>query len=106
MEEIPALSVRATNEYGEYDRAALKLYGFEMVVEPFRQTLLTVPESSHAAKNGRPWTYYWRVMEADSDGRVDDNAAPVAEGRDGPKFTVRCLSFFLFFSTYLMLFSK
>lgn len=88
MRDVPALSVRATNEYGEYDRAALKLYGLEMVVEPFRETVLTISESSGAAKNGLTSTYYWRLVEADSEGLVDDSAKPVAEGRGGPKFSV------------------
>ncbi|CAN0293647.1 unnamed protein product, partial [Ectocarpus sp. 8 AP-2014] len=34
------LTLVATNEYGEYDRGALALYGFDMLVEPYKKTTI------------------------------------------------------------------
>lgn len=41
----------AANEYGEYDRRASLLYGLDMVVEPFKETTLTVLNPTEASES-------------------------------------------------------
>ncbi|CAM9741762.1 unnamed protein product [Ectocarpus fasciculatus] len=58
------LTVVATNEYGEYDRGALALYGFNMLVEPYKETTISVagPASSSGSTS-----YTWRLAREDGD---------------------------------------
>lgn len=91
VSRIPTLKLRATNEYGEFDRAALHLYGLEMLVEPFRETTISVYDTStdtddtvedSRVSHGRlalvhrprrfvgdgSTAYVWRIVEADENG--------------------------------------
>lgn len=77
MPGTPPLTVRAYNEYGEFDRRALKMYGFEMVVEPFRKTTLKVEEATETQAS----TYWWRLIEADTDG--EDNGSTLLVNTQG-----------------------
>lgn len=65
---VASLTVTATNEYGRYSDAALALYGLEMIMEPYRQTTLTVtPSLVGEAGGGRDSpsaaTFTWRLEE-------------------------------------------
>ncbi|CAN0323954.1 unnamed protein product [Pylaiella littoralis] len=82
---VSSLQVRASNEYGEYDEASLKLYGLEMVMEPFRDTTLEVvhPHSSELADN-----FVWRLRYADSSGTTAQSIDDAWSFTGGPKATV------------------
>ncbi|CAM9741455.1 unnamed protein product [Pylaiella littoralis] len=78
------LTLVATNEYGEYDRKALALYGLEMVVEPFRETRITVSDLPGASS----MRFGWLLVRADQSGRPLDSAEPVVDSEGGPYATV------------------
>lgn len=48
--KVGSLELMATNEYGEYDRRAASLYGLDMVVEPFKETTITVLNPTEVSK--------------------------------------------------------
>ncbi|CAB1103907.1 TYR [Ectocarpus sp. CCAP 1310/34] len=58
------LTLVATNEYGEYDRGALALYGFEMLVEPYKETTISVTGS---ASSSGSTSYTWLLVREDDD---------------------------------------
>ncbi|CAB1114283.1 unnamed protein product [Ectocarpus sp. CCAP 1310/34] len=113
-EEGPGrLELKATNEYGEYDRGALALYGLEMVVEPHRATRITVSssrprrlppsENSEVSENSEnsekspspplssssPRRYYWLLVRADRSGAPLDGVTPLVDTKvAGPLATV------------------
>lgn len=64
------------------------MYGFEMVVEPFRETVLTAVDRT-SAQSSRPATYNWRIMQADLKGKVDHSVPAAAKGVGPSEFTVR-----------------
>lgn len=80
----PRLAVTATNEYGEYDRVALALYGLEMVVEPHRETTLAANGTVSSANS----IFIWRVKEADDSGVPLDSVGPVLAMAGGDEVTV------------------
>ncbi|CAM9684641.1 unnamed protein product, partial [Phaeothamnion confervicola] len=55
------LSVVAANEYGSFSAEGLALYGFDMVVEPYRRTTLTALCDGAACTGALQWL----VVEAD-----------------------------------------
>lgn len=70
-----ALKLKATNEYGEFDRSALAMYRLEMLIEPYRETTVT------ASGSGSSGIFHWRMVEADASGEPLANALPVVEAR-------------------------
>ena len=79
-----ALSLVAKNEYGEYDRRALALYGLDMVVEPFRETRIT---ASNPAGDSRG-RFYWLLVRADSSGSPLENVEAQVDAKGGSFATV------------------
>lgn len=77
---VSRLSLKSSNEYGEYEASALSLYGIEMVVEPYRETKLTT-QASGGSKDPR---FFWRVVEvndgSDAPSIADASAASVVFG--------------------------
>ena len=84
---VSRLSLKSSNEYGEYEASALSLYGIEMVVEPYRETKLTT-QASGGSKDPR---FFWRVVEvndgSDAPSIADGSAASVVFG--APSVRVR-----------------
>ncbi|CAN0296786.1 unnamed protein product [Pylaiella littoralis] len=78
------LTLVATNEYGEYDRKALALYGLEMVVEPFRETRITVSNLPGASS----MRFRWLLILADDAGAPLDSAEPLVDSSGGSFATV------------------
>eukprot|EP00752_Nemacystus_decipiens_P002661 g2489.t1 len=73
----------ATNEYGEYDRGALALYGYDMLVEPHKETTISVslpPGASSPRSSGS--SYSWRLVREDDESEVIDVADASAEGEE------------------------
>lgn len=54
----------ATNEYGEYDRGALALYGFDMLVEPYKETTISV---AGLASSSGSTSFTWLLSREDDD---------------------------------------
>ena len=86
-EDRGGLALVATNEYGEYDRKALALYGLEMLVEPYRETRITAtnPEGASLGLGGR---FYWLLVRADQSGSPLEGADAQVDARGGPFATV------------------
>ncbi|CAM9366596.1 unnamed protein product, partial [Hapterophycus canaliculatus] len=86
VEEKRGLTLRATNEYGEFDRRALALYGLDMLVEPFRETRITVvPNPSEASASGH---YYWLLVRADQSGEPLDGEEALVDAKAGQLATI------------------
>eukprot|EP00752_Nemacystus_decipiens_P002673 g2501.t1 len=70
----------ATNEYGEYDRGALALYGYDMLVEPYKETTITASlspppdDSPLAAASTGSTSYKWQLVREDGESEVIDMA--------------------------------
>lgn len=79
----PPLTVTATNEYGEYDRVALALYGLEMLVEPYRETKLTAVSAASTER-----IFHWRVDQADDSGVPLETVSPFLDVVGGDEITV------------------
>ena len=79
------LTLVATNEYGEFDRKALALYGLEMVVEPFRETRITASNLAGASLGGR---FSWLLVRADQSGSPLEGVDAQVDARAGPFATV------------------
>lgn len=60
------LSLGAFNEYGENDRYALTLYNLEMVVEPYRETIIRVKAST--APVSSTTQYRWLMVRTNVEG--------------------------------------
>lgn len=84
-EEGGGLTLIATNEYGEYDRKALALYGLEMVVEPFRETRITASTLAGAFLGGR---FNWLLVRADEAGLPLEGVEAHVDAKAGPFATV------------------
>lgn len=82
MPSVMALKLKATNEYGEFDRSALALYKLEMLVEPYRETTVT------ASGSGSSGIFHWRIVEADASGEPLSNALPVVEAQGNHEIEV------------------
>lgn len=65
---VSRLTLKASNEYGEYNPAGLSLYGIDMVVEPHRETTLTTTASGKSNGKSNDSRFFWRVVEADDSG--------------------------------------
>ncbi|CAM9923670.1 unnamed protein product, partial [Ectocarpus sp. 4 AP-2014] len=65
LSSSPKLKLRATNEYGEYDKASLNMYGLDMVIEPFRSTTVT---AEGMLEDSPAHMYVWRLRYADQEG--------------------------------------
>lgn len=83
-QRVGGLTLVATNEYGEYDRKALVLYGLEMVVEPFRETRITVSNLQGASS----MLFHWVLIRADDSGAPLDSAEPLVDTKAGSFATV------------------
>lgn len=79
-----SLAVKATNEYGEFDRVALALYGLEMIVEPYRETTLSVEGGASSTST----LFHWRIVESDDSGIPLVNADPVFDVVGGREVVV------------------
>lgn len=69
----------ATNEYGEYDRSARVLYGLEMVIEPFKETKLTITGASSSPNQ----THFCWKMTIEENGRNFEENSPLSEDVGG-----------------------
>lgn len=76
------LNLKATNEYGEYDPAALALYGLQMIVEPYRETTLT------STGSGSTGIFHWRIVEADASGHPLSDTPPVLDAQGSHEVVV------------------
>lgn len=83
-DNLPRLAVTATNEYGEYDRASLALYGLDMLVEPYRETTLATRRTDASTAT----LFRWRVVEVDASGLPLEASDPALDVRGGPDVTV------------------
>ena len=81
------LVIVARNEYGEFDRRALALYGLEMVIEPYRETTISIrrPKSTAAAVSPR---FRWLLVIADEFGLPLENAEAEINAPGGSFATV------------------
>lgn len=84
-EQGGGLTLVARNEYGEYDRKALALYGLEMVVEPFRETRITASNLAGASAGDH---FYWLLVRADQSGLPLEDAEAQVDARGGAFATV------------------
>lgn len=73
----------ATNEYGEYDQRALVMYGLDMVVEPHKETKVTVLHPDTLSSR-----FHWVLTRADSKGVPLYNAEPEIDANGGAVATV------------------
>ena len=88
---VSRLTLKASNEYGEYEPSALSLYGIDMVVEPHRETTLTT-QASGKSKDPR---FSWRVVEADASdvpAVEEEHPVVVVDAEGGPEITVTLTS--------------
>lgn len=81
---LPALNLETENEYGEGDRHAWALYGFDMVIEPYRETTIrvvrdSVPESAQHSS----MQFHWFLVRADRKGTPVEDAEPIIDSRRG-----------------------
>lgn len=64
-----SLLLGASNEYGKFDQHALALYNLDIVVEPFRETKLTIVQSATPSSTFHPaTTFRWHLILADENG--------------------------------------
>lgn len=83
--ELDILSLGARNEYGEYDHHATALYGLELVVEPYRETVLHVVGANERA------SFHWSLVQVQEEGggfHVVEDADPIINAMGGPHATV------------------
>ncbi|CAM9716224.1 unnamed protein product [Choristocarpus tenellus] len=84
------LFVHARNEYGASDPVALALYGYELLVEPYRETTLSVEFSDSVTavmRESHPY-FHWYLALADDDGSVIDGVEPELDGEYGAEVLV------------------
>eukprot|EP00752_Nemacystus_decipiens_P007682 g6866.t2 len=83
---VGSLELMATNEYGEYDRRAAALYGLDMVVEPFKETTITVLNPTEVTEtcNGCSSAFHWSLIQTAPDGTPLANLQPVVDTQ-GPE---------------------
>eukprot|EP00752_Nemacystus_decipiens_P007679 g6864.t2 len=81
------LTLVATNEYGEYDRGALALYGFDMLVEPHKATTISVVDPSWTAEAASSSTtsYSWLMVRQEDDDEDGSGSDKEWDGRDPVK---------------------
>lgn len=89
----PPLMVRATNEYGEFDRVALTLYDLEMVLEPYRETTLTVTSSASDFGFDDATEFQWRMQEANDDGEPLKDRRAILDTIGGVKWALSVIFF-------------
>eukprot|EP00903_Cladosiphon_okamuranus_P010576 g10001.t1 len=84
------LALVATNEYGEYDRRSLAFYGLEMLIEPHKETTITVL-GAKAADSGSPPRFRWLLTRSDEDDETQPSPdyAPVLDGEFGTTVRVK-----------------
>lgn len=73
----------AENEYGEFDRRALSLYGLEMVIEPNKQTTVSVQRPKSTSRRFR-----WLLVKADDSGLPLENTLAEVDALGGSFATV------------------
>eukprot|EP00903_Cladosiphon_okamuranus_P013048 g12172.t1 len=81
------LKIRASNEYGEFDKTALSLYKLQMVMEPFRETTLEV-EKPDADSPELSDKFVWRLQHGDDSGITASSVDDVWRYAGGPKAKV------------------
>ncbi|CAM9931754.1 unnamed protein product, partial [Choristocarpus tenellus] len=84
------LVVDARNEYGGSDRTALALYGLDLVVEPYRETSLSVEfaDPASAVASGDDPRFYWHLAMSNHDGSVIEGVDPELDGEYGKEVLV------------------
>lgn len=89
MTTSPLLSFGAENEYGEGDRRAWVLYGYDMVVEPYRTTILRVNrQHAPASLHSHTTNFHWLLVPSDRVGNQLEDAEPVIDSLGGSHATV------------------
>lgn len=86
---IAELTLEAANEYGANDRHALALYGLDMVIEPFRDTVISVKQSTAPAIADGGEQYHWQLVAEDDDGMPRESTGPVIDSRGGSHVKVQ-----------------
>eukprot|EP00903_Cladosiphon_okamuranus_P009855 g9365.t1 len=78
------LKIRASNEYGEFDKAALNLYKLDMLVEPHRETTLEVqdPDPALVTQSNK---FVWRLQLVDDSGITSKSVEDVWNHTGGPE---------------------
>lgn len=82
---IEALALAATNEYGEFDRRAAALYAVDMVVEPHRETKISVLEPNFGERSLR---FRWLLVRASETGIPLDYVEAEVDAKGGAFATV------------------
>lgn len=82
------LTLETTNEYGPSDKHALAMYGYEMVIEPFRDTVIHVTHSTAPARAQHASQYHWLMLPLDDDGIHRESTGPVLNSRGGSHVNV------------------
>ena len=80
---LSPLTVVAKNEYGQYDPASLFLYGLDMVVEPFRETTMSVTGGRSPVS-----LFHWRLAQLSAEGIPLKGVDPVIDALGGDQATV------------------
>lgn len=89
MEVPQSLVLGSSNEYGEFDQRALALYKLDMVVEPFRETTLSVVHSGIPTSTFHPSTRFrWLLTPADHEGLPLDGVRALMDSKGGSESTV------------------
>ena len=77
------LTLTVTNEYGHFDRRALALYKLDVVIEPYRETKITVMHEDASTSR-----FQWLLIQSDKDGVPLDGVKPIIEAKGGKFATV------------------
>lgn len=87
--DVPqALALGASNEYGQFDQHALALYKLDMVVEPFRETKLSVVHSATPTSTFHPSTRFrWFLAPADDTGGLLEGEKALVDSKGGSAAT-------------------
>lgn len=79
----------ATNEYGDFDQRALAMYDLDMVVEPYRETTLSVVHSATPTSTFHPSTRFrWFLVPADESGAPLQGEKALVDAKGGVAATV------------------
>lgn len=77
------LTLTVTNQYDNFDRRALALYDLDIVIEPYRETKITVMHQDASTSR-----FQWLLIQSDGRGVPLDGKKPIIEAKGGRFATV------------------
>lgn len=77
------LTLTVTNEYDHFDRRALSLYDLDIVIEPYRETKITVMHQGASTSR-----FQWLLIQSDGQGVPLEGVQPIIEAKGGKFATV------------------